>query len=303
MWDLVKRIFHFLSTILLYSIFIILILVSIMVGLYFLDNYTSAKKGIERAPLFGAYVIISPSMVPNINVMDAVITMRVDAKDIHKKDVITFTSEDPRNSGITVTHRVVGINKTESGTYAYRTKGDNNNVEDRTLVSYDQVIGKVMLRIPYIGYLQQLLTTQFGWILVIVLPCLFIIIGDLVKLMKALIVGPEKPKIGTEAQEEEEKKKGFFHRKKEEKKNDSEKQTQTQETTSIIDDHSNHKFEKNNGSFSSNKFESSSVKPSFYNNNNNNYNNHYNNNYKNNFPQKNKNKYKQKHKNKHKHKR
>lgn len=189
MWDWIKRIFHFIMTILLYSIFVILIIVVIMVGLYFIDHYQSVKSGTNRAPLFGAYVIISPSMVPNINVLDAVVTKRVDADKLKKNDVITFTSQDPRHSGITVTHRIVGIKKTESGNYAYRTKGDNNNVEDQTLVSYDKVIGKVIFRIPYIGYLQQLLNTQFGWLVVIVIPCLFIISSDIVKLIKTMVLG------------------------------------------------------------------------------------------------------------------
>ena len=195
MWDLIKRIFHFVMSVLLYSIFVIMIIVAIMIGLYFVDHYKSVKDGTNRAPLFGAYVIISNSMVPNINVMDAVVTMRVDSKDLKKDDVITFISKDPRHSGITVTHRIVGIKQTESGDYAYRTKGDYNNVEDQTLVSYDNVIGKVILRIPYIGYLQRLLTTQIGWILVIVLPCLFIVISDLIKLFKLLITGKKKDEV------------------------------------------------------------------------------------------------------------
>lgn len=191
MWDLIKRIFHFISTVILYSIFTILIIVVVMVGFYFVDQYRSVKSGTPRAPLFGAYVIISPSMVPNINVLDAVVTMRVDADSLKKNDVITFISNDPTHSGITITHRIVGIKKTESGGYAYRTKGDNNNVEDKTLVSYDDVIGKVILRIPYIGYLQQLLLSRFGWLLVIVIPCLLIVSSDIVKLLKMLITQPK----------------------------------------------------------------------------------------------------------------
>lgn len=235
MWDWIKRIFHFITTILLYSIFAILIIVVIMVGLYFIDHYQSVKSGTNRAPLFGAYVIISPSMVPNINVLDAVVTKRVDADKLKKNDVITFISQDPRHSGITVTHRIVGIKKTEAGTYAYRTKGDNNNVEDQTLVSYDKVIGKVMLRIPYIGYLQQLLNTQFGWLVIIVIPCLFIISSDIVKLIKTMVLGETDDVVevdeikGPVYKKKLKLKKGPFHRKKN-KKLRSSSDTHTVET-------------------------------------------------------------------------
>lgn len=206
MWDLIKRIYHFIMSVLLYSVFAILIIVIVMVGAYFVDQYMSTKSGEPRAPLFGAYVIISPSMVPNINVLDAVITMRTDDEKLQKNDVITFISKDPAHRGITITHRIVGVKKTSSGEYAYRTKGDNNNVEDKTLVSYDDVIGKVILRIPYVGYLQQFLTSSFGWIVVIVIPSLFIIVSDGVKLVKTVV---------TKDDEEETKKK----KKKGEKKN------------------------------------------------------------------------------------
>ena len=166
-----------------------------MVGAYFVDQYMSVKSGEPRAPLFGAYVIISPSMVPNINVLDAVVTMRVDAEKLEKEDVITFISQDPAHRGITITHRIIGVMETSNGEYAYRTKGDNNNVEDKTLVSHDDVIGKVVFRIPYIGYLQQFLTSSFGWIAVIVIPSLFIIISDIVKVFK-LILGKDNSKKG-----------------------------------------------------------------------------------------------------------
>ncbi len=203
MWNLIKRIYHFIMSIILYSIFVILIIVILMVGAYFVDQYMSVKSGESRPPLFGAYVIISPSMVPNINVLDAIVTVRTDAEKLKKNDVITFISNDPAHKGITITHRIVGIKKTSSGGYAYRTKGDNNNVEDKTLVSHDEVLGKVILRIPYIGYLQQFLTTKFGWIIVIVVPALFIMIGDVVKIVRVIIV--------KEDDEEDKKKKDSYN--------------------------------------------------------------------------------------------
>lgn len=159
-----------------------------MVLLYFVDHFISVKQGSTRAPLFGAYVIISGSMEPTIHVYDAVITMRVDDEDIKKNDVITFLSNDPHHPGVTITHRVIGIQKNQDGTYAYQTKGDYNNVEDRTYVSYDNVIGKVLLRIPSIGKVQRLLLSNNGWLFLIVVPCLFIIVSDVFKLFKTMMV-------------------------------------------------------------------------------------------------------------------
>jgi len=74
-----------------------------------IDKKISASKGIVRSPLFGAYIIISESMVPQINVYDAVVTVRVDADDIKVDDIITFISKEIETAGTPITHRVIGI--------------------------------------------------------------------------------------------------------------------------------------------------------------------------------------------------
>ena len=141
------------------------------------------KNHEDRSPLFGVYVIISPSMVPNINVYDAVVTMRVPTDKIEMYDVITFLSKDINTHGTPITHRVVGIVETEDGKIGYRTKGDNNNAEDNALIMEDEVIGKVLFRIPMIGYVRTFITSRIGWLLIVVLPCVGIIIYDVGKLV------------------------------------------------------------------------------------------------------------------------
>lgn len=177
-----KKIFHVLSSVLLYSLLVIMIVVSIMFAAYGIDQYIGTSKGEERSPLFGAYVIISPSMVPNINVYDAVVTMRVSPDKIKLHDVITFLSNEINTNGTPITHRVVGIVNTEDGKKVFRTKGDNNESEDRALIKEQEILGKVMLRIPMIGYVKTFLTSKIGWLVVIVVPCLFIIGSDIMKL-------------------------------------------------------------------------------------------------------------------------
>lgn len=178
-----KKVLHFLSTVFFYSIMAILCVVVIMFLAYFVDKKIGQKNGEQRAPLFGAYVIISESMIPSINVYDAVVTVRVKEDKIKQYDIITFLSKDIQTAGTPITHRVVGIVDTDTG-IKYRTKGDHNNTPDFALISPEEVIGRVYLRIPMIGYLQTLLTKPLGWALLIVIPCLLIIGGDLKKLIK-----------------------------------------------------------------------------------------------------------------------
>ena len=153
---------------------------------YVVDQKIGESKGEKRSPLFGAYVIISESMVPKINVNDAVVTMRVGEKQIHVNDIITFLSKDIETRGTPITHRVVGIvyeDKDNKKVLGYRTKGDNNNTQDFALIKPDEVLGKVYIRIPKVGYLQSFISKPIGWVVCIVIPCLILIFSDTTKLI------------------------------------------------------------------------------------------------------------------------
>ena len=185
----VKMVLHFITSVFLYSIIAILGLIFLMFSAYFIDQKIGAAKGESRAPLFGAYVIISESMIPKINVNDAVVTMRVSEKHIHKNDIITFLSKDIETMGTPITHRVVGIvyeDNDSKKVLGYRTKGDNNNTQDFALIKPDEVLGKVYLRLPKVGYIQSFLSKPSGWLLLIVLPCLIIIGNDVYKIIKKI---------------------------------------------------------------------------------------------------------------------
>ena len=78
--------------------------------------------------------------------------------------------------------RIIGIN--EDGTF--KTKGDANNVADASLVPNDNVLGKVILKIPKLGYLQDLLASKVGLILVVLIPSLAILSYDIMKVFKKL---------------------------------------------------------------------------------------------------------------------
>lgn len=192
-----RKVIHFLSSVLFYSIMALLVVVVFMFFAYFIDQKIGMKQGQKRQPLFGAYIIMSNSMVPSINVRDAVVTMRVSQNKIEMNDIITFISKNIETNGTPITHRVIGIVETESG-IKYRTKGDHNNTADFALISPDEVIGKVYLKIPMIGYIQYFLTKPIGWLLIIVIPCLFIIGGDVLKLFKSTKQQPNNINIENE---------------------------------------------------------------------------------------------------------
>ena len=183
----IKNIFHFIATVLMYSICLIMIIVFLVFVINFIDKQHNIKSGNDKKDLFSAYTIVSPSMVPSINVLDVVVTMRVDdPENLKKGDIITFNSTEYSYSGVTITHRISNIDKTSNGQYLFTTKGDNNNTEDSARTSFDKIYGKILFRIPKIGYIQYYLSSILGWVAIIIVPAVMIIGYDIYKLIKTL---------------------------------------------------------------------------------------------------------------------
>ena len=174
-----KSFIRFFSNSLFVSFIIIFIFFVLLVSSYLFDiinisNVSSSKKG-----FLGAYVVVSGSMQPTIDINDAIIIRRVKSNNIKVGDVITFKSNDVNHPNITITHRVVGIVNKEDGLY-FRTKGDNNKVTDSSLVSSKCVYGKVDLIIPKLGYFQKFIVTPTGFCLFILLTIFIILFGDFI---------------------------------------------------------------------------------------------------------------------------
>lgn len=183
----------FLLSVISYAIFIILLLIGVTLLVYVVDTKIKESRGEVPDNKYNAYVVLTASMIPTIPVNDVVITKKVELSELKEGDIITFISTDPRFPGITITHRIknIFIDQT-TGEYEYETKGDNNNAPDFTHVKGANVLGKVIFKIPKLGYIQRFLATQGGWIIVILIPCLAILSYDIVKLIKT--VGKKKTK-------------------------------------------------------------------------------------------------------------
>lgn len=186
-----EPLFKTIISILSYALFVWLMLIGITLLIYVADIKIRAMKGDYTAPKFNAYVVLTGSMIPEINPSDVVVTKKVKEEKLKVGDIVTFYSTDPRFSGIIVTHRIVEILPTNSG-HEYRTKGDNNNTTDSALIRYDDMVGKVILKIPKLGYVQTFLATQGGWIFVVLIPCLVIISYDIMKLGKKVLSKSKK---------------------------------------------------------------------------------------------------------------
>ena len=118
---------------------------------------------------------ISPSMQPTLNVGDLLIVQGVNnGEDIigdkEVGDIVVFRK--PTNPDEFIVHRV--IEKTWNPTekkYYLTTKGDNNRSPDpwSNRLTEDYVIGKVVWKIPLLGYVKIFLGTQIGMAITIII--------------------------------------------------------------------------------------------------------------------------------------
>jgi len=121
--------------------------------------------------------VYTGSMEPAIPVGSVVLIKPVDPETLKIGDIICFTLTEPTS----ITHRIINI--TDEG---FITKGDANEDPDQWTVRKENVIGKAILTIPFIGYLGYFVRTPIGFILLILLPASVIIIMEIRNIVKEL---------------------------------------------------------------------------------------------------------------------
>lgn len=194
---LIRYYINKISKLFSYAIIVALIFLGIFFAYYFVSLKMYEKNPTINIPKFGLYTIISPSMEPNVRVYDVVVDLNIfSQKSIKEGDIITFISNSNVSKGLTVTHRVVKVITNADGTKSYLTKGDNNLKVDQSPVNYDDILGKVLFKIPQLGRIQFLIADKFGWILVVLLPALGVIIYDFIKLFRLLAFNSKFMRLG-----------------------------------------------------------------------------------------------------------
>ena len=128
-----------------------------------------------------SYVVLSGSMEPAMSPGDVIIVNSVPASAIDRNDVITFGGQ---GGDTPTTHRVIEVVE-QDGTTAFRTQGDANEDPDGSLVTPDELQGKVLspggylLVIPFIGYLINFAGTQSGVVLFVALPVSLLVLNEI----------------------------------------------------------------------------------------------------------------------------
>ncbi len=137
----------------------------------------------EEVPSIGGVfplIVLTDSMAPEIWSGDIIICEQIEADSVKVGDDISFF--DPAGNGSSiVTHRVTEI-VDEDGQRYFRTKGINNNTEDRVLVSTDKLVGIYTgFRLAGAGHIALFMQSTPGLIVCVVLPIILLVGYDMIR--------------------------------------------------------------------------------------------------------------------------
>ena len=131
--------------------------------------------------------VLTGSMEPAIPIGGVVLIKPANPETIQVGDIICFKFSE----STLITHRVVNV--TADG---FVTKGDANEDKDLKIVDSKQIVGRVVIILPLVGYIGTFARTTVGFILSLVIPATLIIVYELKNIICEL-KNPQKEKITT----------------------------------------------------------------------------------------------------------
>jgi signal peptidase len=145
----------------------------VRIGLFATAGFAVAISAAVTVPsLFGYTALdeLSGSMTPTIRVGDEVIEQRIATLRAKIGDIVTFKSPD---DGKILTHRVVQM-RVHGSSVAFMTRGDANSGFEQWAIPEQGTIGKVVARIPKLGYITNRAGSRMGRVGLIALPVLLL---------------------------------------------------------------------------------------------------------------------------------
>lgn len=150
-----------MKKILYYVLFLVIVLPFLIFNLTLIIKSKLYPDKIADFMGYKPFIVMSGSMETTINIGDLVIVKKVNSSSIHTGDIIAF-----KNGNIVISYRVKEVIN-DSGTYKFKTKGDNNNVADDFIVNSDAIEGIFVNKIPGLGSILLFLGKPIGLLMVI----------------------------------------------------------------------------------------------------------------------------------------
>ena len=199
-----KKVFSIISKI----ITVLVLVFTVFVVLFTVLATTSVGDGEPGSKaLFGykAYIVRSDSMHEQFAAGDIIFIKEIEFDEIYDLEpgtIITFNYFDPEDISETkiVTH-MIREKTVYDGQVAYVTYGTTTGADDPYPALASQIIGTYSFRLPKMGYFFQFIRTPAGYVVVILIPFLFLIGLNLTHFIKLIVVyRREKQQQATEIQ-------------------------------------------------------------------------------------------------------
>lgn len=127
---------------------------------------------INDAAGFRARVVLSDSMNPAIRSGSVIVAWQRPAASYKEGDVVLFRA--PITSRPEIVHRIVRFFPNRYGLEVAATKGDHNTNGDPWAITRGNILGKVILTVPYAGYPVQLVRTSLAGFMVLAVLLFFL---------------------------------------------------------------------------------------------------------------------------------
>ena len=159
---------------------IIILLLSLLAFILIQGKITNAPPSLAGHRM---YIVLSGSMKPAFDTGSLIMVKPMSPEGIQVGDVVSFRSTGDENK--IVTHRVMAIEKTEEG-FSFNTRGDANDVLDPYPIPGGNIIGKVSVAVPYLGYVMDFASTKKGILTLLAIPALMLLISETGNVYKLL---------------------------------------------------------------------------------------------------------------------
>ncbi len=156
----------------------------LILGIVFCVFMVLQKTICKNTGVFGlyAYVIVTDSMEPKINVGDVILVKKTNPNKIKVGDTVSYLGTEKSFKNKIIAHEVKEIG-TEDGKKIFYTKGINNSNMDPAVYE-NQLYGKMLYKFIVISFLSQLIRSPYGFFIVIFIPLLIIFAYELVNVIR-----------------------------------------------------------------------------------------------------------------------
>lgn len=152
-----------------------LLLLAVFIAVLFILPITPLAKDVYQV-----VVVRSGSMEPTIKTGGLVIYANVDTYG--EGDVVAFRNQGTSQKIITI-HRIMR-SENQDDEIVFFTKGDANDAEDPNPLKQEELLGKVIFSVPFLGFIVSWMKTGTGIALLVILPLALLGYHELQNIMK-----------------------------------------------------------------------------------------------------------------------